>query len=262
MEAFDYQTEIKPGFFARALPSLYFYSRFLPIVLHAGWLARRDSYHDKEWVASSGDVVRSLERAAVRFEISGLDHFRKLTRPCVCIANHMSMLETITLPYFMQPIHPVTYVIKESLLRYPVFKYVMRSRNPVAVGRTNPRQDLKTVLEEGGRRLAAGLSLIIFPQTTRSRVFDPEQMTTIGVKLAKAAGAPVLPLALKTDAMENGGIIKELGKIHPERTVHFAFAPPVVIAGNGREEHQAINTFILEKLTSWGAPRLTASNTD
>ena len=258
MDSLDYQSEIKAGWFGKALPSLYFYYRFLPIVARAGWQAQHNAYHTKEWVESSGNVVQSLEKAGVRFQISGLDHFRGLTTPCVCIANHMSMLETITLPYFMQPIHPITYVVKESLLRYPVFKYVMKSCNPVAVGRVNPRQDLRTVLEEGGRRLAAGVSLIIFPQTTRSTVFNPEQMTTIGVKLARAAGVPALPLALKTDAMENGTIIKELGKIRPERMVHFAFAPPLAISGNGHEEQQAINAFILEKLDTWGAPRLTA----
>ena len=258
MDAFDYQSDIKAGWFGKVFPSLYFYSRFLPIVARAGWQAKHDAYGSKEWIESSGNVVTSLERTGLRFQVSGLDHFRGLTTPCVCIANHMSMLETITLPYFMQPIHPITYVIKESLLRYPVFKYVMQACHPVAVGRVNPRQDLKTVLEEGGRRLAAGLSLIIFPQTTRSRVFDPEQMSTIGVKLAKSAGVPALPLALKTDAMENGKIIKELGKINPERTVHFAFAPPLTVSGNGRDEHQAINAFILEKLDAWGAPRLTA----
>jgi len=258
METFDYQSEIKAGWFGKALPSLYFYSRFLPIVLRAGLLAKRGAYDGEKWVASSGEVVSSLENVGVRFEVTGLDHFRRLTRPCVCIANHMSMLETITLPYFMQPIHPITYVIKESLLHYPMFKYVMRSCQPVAVGRVNPRQDLKTVLDEGGQRLAAGLSIIIFPQTTRSRTFDPEQMSTIGVKLAKSAGVPVLPLALKTDAMANGSIIKDLGKIYPQRTVHYAFAPPLAISGNGRDEHQAINAFILEKLDSWGVPQLTA----
>ena len=258
MESLDYQSQIKPGLFGKALPSFYFYSRFLPIVAWAAWRAKRDAYGSKEWIGSSEDVVKSLEGAGVRFEVAGLDHFRRLVTPCVCIANHMSMLETIVLPYFMQPIHPITYVIKDSLLRYPVFKYVMRSCKPVAVGRVNPRQDLKTVLEEGGQRLAAGVSVIIFPQTTRSRVFDPKQMTTIGVKLAKAAGVPALPLALKTDAMENGRIIKELGKINPERLVRFAFAPPMTINGNGRDEHEAINAFILEKLDVWGAPQLTA----
>jgi len=259
VENFDYRSQTAPGFLAKVFPSLYFYSRFLPIVLAAGWRAKRGCYHDKEWVESSGAVIKAMERVGVRFQVTGLDHFRALTTPCVCIANHMSMLETLTLPYFMQPIRPVTYVIKDSLLRYPVFKYVMKSRNPVAVGRLNPRQDLQTVLEEGKERLSAGVSLIIFPQTTRSSVFDPEQMTSIGVKLAKAAGVPALPLALKTDAMENGKLIKDLGRINPARRVHFSFAPPLTISGNGREQHQAINAFILEKLRSWEEGQLPAA---
>jgi len=259
VENFDYCSQATPGFFAQMFPSLYFYSRLVPIVLHAGWLAKHGRYHSKEWVASSGRVVETMERAGVRFRVTGLDHFRTLTTPCVCIANHMSMLETLTLPYFMQPVHPVTFVIKDSLLRYPVFKYVMKSCNPVAVGRLNPRQDLQTVLEEGKQRLSAGVSVIIFPQTTRSSIFDPEQMTSIGVKLAKAAGVPALPLALKTDAMENGKLIKDLGRINPAREVHFSFAPPLAISGNGREQHQAINAFILEKLHSWQQPPLPAA---
>jgi 1-acyl-sn-glycerol-3-phosphate acyltransferase len=259
VENSDYCSQAAPGFFAKIFPSLYFYSRFLPIVLAAGWLAKHGRYHSEEWVASSGQVIEAMERAGVRFQVTGLDHFQALTTPCVCIANHMSMLETITLPYFMHSIHPVTFVIKDSLLRYPVFKYVMKSCDPVAVGRLNPRQDLQTVLEEGKQRLSAGISVIIFPQTTRSNAFDPEQMTTIGVKLAKAAGVPALPLALKTDAMENGKIIKDLGRINPARTVHFSFAPPLAISGNGREQHQAINAFILEKLRLWEERQLPAA---
>jgi len=251
VEHLDYCTQTTPGLFGKFFPSLYFYSHFIQIVLRAGWQAKHGRYHDQEWVDSSGKVVQALEKAGVRFQVTGLDHFRTLSTPCVCIANHMSMLETVTLPYFMQPIHPVTYVVKDSLLRYPVFRHVMQSRDPVAVGRLNPRQDLQTVLTEGGRRLAAGISVIIFPQTTRSPIFDPEQMTSIGVKLAKAAGVPALPLALQTDAMENGTMIKELGRINPARRVHFSFAPPLAISGNGREQHQAINAFILDKLHSW-----------
>ena len=63
----------------------------------------------------------------------------------------MSMMETLILPVMVQPIKPVTFVVKETLLSYPVFKHIMLSRNPIAVTRTNPRQDLKTVLNEGLR---------------------------------------------------------------------------------------------------------------
>jgi len=145
----------------------------------------------------------------------------------------------------------VTFVVKESLLNYPVFKHVMRSRNPVAVTRTNPRQDLKTVMSEGSDRLANNISVIVFPQTTRSTGFDPQHFGSIGTKLAKKAGAPVIPFALKTDAWRNGRTLKDFGRLDPDIPVKVAFGKPLEITGKGNEEHQQIIDFIAEKLAAW-----------
>jgi 1-acyl-sn-glycerol-3-phosphate acyltransferase len=198
------------------------------------------------------ETLRALERVGVSIEITGIDHFRALTSPCVFIGNHMSTLETFVLPVIIAPIKDITFVVKQSLIEYPVFKHVMRSRNPITVGRSNAREDLKAVLEGGDERLRAGLSIVIFPQTTRTLVFDKEQFNTIGIKLAKKAGVPVVPLALKTDAWGNGRHLKDFGRINPALTVHFAFGEPLTIRDRGVEEHQRIVDFITGKLREWG----------
>ncbi|MEJ2057088.1 MAG: lysophospholipid acyltransferase family protein, partial [Desulfofustis sp.] len=149
---------------------------------------------------------------------------------------------------------PFTYVIKQSLLEVPVFKQVMRALDPIAVTRTNPRQDLKIVLEQGAERLSRGLSIVIFPQTTRAE-FNPKQFSTIGVKLAKRAGVPIVPLALLTDAWENGRLFKDFGRIVPTRTARFAFGKPLVVEGKGNDEHQAVIEFIESHLARWEAER-------
>jgi 1-acyl-sn-glycerol-3-phosphate acyltransferase len=163
------------------------------------------------------------------------------------------MMETLLLPAMIQPITPVTFVIKEALLSYPVFKYIMRSRDPIAVTRTNPRQDLKTVLNEGTDRLSKGISVIVFPQTTRSHNFDEQQMSSIGVKLAKKAGVPIIPLALKTDCWQNGKPIKDFGRLDTTKMAHFAFGEPITITGKGDTEQAAVNAFIAGKLKDWEA---------
>lgn len=233
-------------------PGLVFYPRVFSVILRAGSTAKRGRYDDAAWAASSLDTVRALESAGVRFEISGLEHVAALEGPCVFIGNHMSTLETFVLPVLLLPFKRVTFVVKRSLVEYPVFGHVMRSRDPVTVGRTNPREDLKAVLEGGVERLGRGISLIIFPQTTRVPLFDPKEFNTIGVKLAKKADVPVVPLALKTDAWGNGRLVKDFGRLDPSKTVRFAFGSPLYVRDRGAEEHEAIVRFVSSKLAAWG----------
>ena len=133
----------------------------------------------------------------------------------------------------------------------PVFKHIMRSRDPIVVGRQNPKEDLKAVLESGLERLNNNISIVVFPQTTRSTNIDPKSFNSIGVKLAKRAGVPVIPMALKTDAWGVGSILRDFGKIHPSKDIYFCFGDPITITGNGRETHQAVVAFITEKLKTW-----------
>jgi 1-acyl-sn-glycerol-3-phosphate acyltransferase len=241
----------KISFLAGAFPSLFFYCGFLYIIWKASRKARRGIYNDAEWYMSSYDVFHRLEKVGVDFHITGLENFLNVEGPCIVVGNHMSMMETVILPIILSSAKRLTYVIKESLLSYPVFKHVMRSRDPIAVTRTNPRQDFKTVMEQGMARLGNGISIIVFPQTTRALTFDPEQMNSIGVKLAKKAGVPIIPLALQTSAWGNGKMIKDLGKIDSAKKVYFAFDAPLMVKGKGGEEHEMIIEFIQAKLKEW-----------
>lgn len=236
---------------SRLFPSAIFYFKFIGVVLKAGFRAKRGVYTDQLWGLDSLRIVQLLEEAGLQFEVSGLDNLEKLGKPCVLIGNHMSIMETLILPIIILPYTDVTFVVKDSLLNYPVFKHVMRSRNPVAVTRTNPRQDLKTVMSEGPDRLANNISIVVFPQTTRSTGFDPEHFGSIGTKLAKKADAPIIPFALKTDAWQNGRTLKDFGKLAPEIPVKVAFGKPLEITGKGSDQHQQVVDFIADKLREW-----------
>ena len=242
----EYKTPFrKISFFSRCFPTLSFYSRFVPIVVNGSRQAKRRRYGDKEWCDDSLNVLRGLENVGVQVEVAGIENIRGLNTPCVIVANHMGTLETVVLPIIIHPILPMTFVVKQSLLEYPVFKHVMQSRNPIAVGRTNPRQDYKVVLGEGPERLGRGISVVVFPQRTRARSVEPSQFNSIGIKLAKKAGVPVVPLSLLTDAWENGKYIKEFGRINPGKKVYFSFGKPMWVEGRGNDVHQATLDFIV-----------------
>lgn len=251
--ATDYTSPARtPTWWRRAFPGLSFYAELVGVVGSAARIAKQGRYGDAEWVESSRHVVRALERIGVRLTIEGLAGYRALDGPAVVIGNHMSTLETFVLPSVLRPIRPVTFVVKRELVEMPVFKHVMIARSPVVVGRTNARDDLRIVLEEGEAKLRAGLSIIVFPQTTRAAVWAPSDFNSIGVKLARRAGVPVVPLALRSDAWGIGRLIKDIGWIRPERPVHLAFGEPLTVTGNGREAQEEIVRFISGHLQAWG----------
>lgn len=233
------------------LPSIYFYSRMMGTVISAARMARKKKYHGDDWIKSSLAVIRHLEKVDCRFFIQGKKNFIDLMGPCIFVANHMSTLETFALGSIIRPHRKVTFVIKDSLVRYPVFKHIMLSRNPVVVSRKNPREDFKVVMEQGQERLNSGTSIVVFPQTSRTTELDPEKFNSIGIKLAKKSGLPVIPLALKTDAWGTGWPLKDIGLIRPERMIHFSFGQPIKVAGNGKEEHKQVFDFIQGKLRQW-----------
>lgn len=242
------------SFPAKTFPSLTFYADLIRIVGAGSRQAKHGSYDTSDWCRDSLLTLRALERVGVTVEVTGLENITSFDGPCVFIGNHMSTLETFVLPTLIAPIKDTTFVVKQSLVDYPIFKHIMRARNPITVGRVNARDDFKAVLDGGTARLAAGLSIIIFPQTTRSAVFDPAAFNTIGIKLAKKAGVPVVPIALKTDAWGNGSLLKDYGTIDPARPVRFAFGKHLRIRDRGTEEHEELISFITAKLKEWEGP--------
>ena len=232
----------------------YFYYYNFGVFCRTGRCGRRGELTAAKQIAFSNENIRLVERCGGKIHLRGLENLRALDhRPAVLIGNHMSLLETALFHAIIREYTDFTFVIKQSLLEIPFVRDIMTTLEAIPVGRANPREDLRAVLTEGKARIAAGRSIIIFPQSTRSEMFDPEAFNSIGVKLAKAAGAPVLPFALKTDFLENGRYLRDMGRVRPEREVWFEFAPAREIEGNGQKEQHEIIEFIQQRLAVWRA---------
>ncbi|MCG8531984.1 MAG: 1-acyl-sn-glycerol-3-phosphate acyltransferase [Desulfovibrionales bacterium] len=237
--------------FCSHFPSFFYYMAMCKTAYLANRKAKLGKSSDQAWVQGSLEIIQAFERVGVQFSFENLQAFTQLDSPCVFIGNHMSTLETFVLPAIIQPHKPVTFVIKESLLSYPFFGHLMASRTPIAVSRKNPREDLKQVLTQGCENLKRGRSVIVFPQATRSQTLDLTKFNSIGVKLAKKAGVPIIPIALKTDCWGYGTYAKEFGPIYPEKKSYFAFGEPLLPVGNGKQAHADVCEFIGNKLSDW-----------
>ncbi len=233
---------------------LWFYVRFARVLFRSNRLARIGQYGEQEWIDSSFQIFRDIEGCGGRFFIEGLDNLRESPEPMVLVSNHMSTLETMVFPSIIAPFRSLSFIVKDALVKGFVFGPIMRSRNPVVVGRKKAMADLRVVMTKGEEVLKQRQqSLVIFPQSTRTTAFYPEKFNSMGVKLAKKAGVKILPIAIKTDFWGNGSVIKEFGPIRRKKTIHMCFGKPMSVTGNGKDEHQAILSFIGSQLEKWWA---------
>ena len=232
----------------------YLYIKILLTVAKYKPYALRGEYDRAMWANSSFETLKLIESCGCRFNITGLDNIRlNPDEPMVIVCNHMSTLETVVFPAIFASMREVTFVIKDSIMKNPMFRDITGTRNPVVVSRINPREDLKTVFKKGTELLKNGTSVIIFPQSTRTTDFKPSEFNSLAVKLARKAGVKLMPAAIKTDFWGNGkiSIFKEFGPLHRDRPVYMDFGEPFPITGNGNEEHKSVVAFIEARLKKW-----------
>lgn len=229
--------------------NVYFYTRSLMSIVRCSKLLNKENYYD-HFIGHCNDIVRSVEATGANVEAYGLDNIPK--EPCVIIGNHMSTLETVTLGGLIGKRAKISIVIKESLLKYPYLGDILRKLECISLTRTNPVHDLKKILKEGPKLLNKGITIIVFPQHTRG-AYHPDDFSSIGVKLAKRAKVPVIPLALDTRLWGKGKLISDLGPVNRDIPVRFSFGEPIVIEKNEKEVHAKCLDFISSELEKWGA---------
>ena len=196
-------------------------------------------------------MIQLVENMGGKLTFLGLKNIQKSDGPTVFIGNHMSSLETFLLPALILPFKDMTFVLKKDLMTYPLFGKVLTVFDPITVERTDPREDLRTVLDRGTELLKKGRSIIVFPQQTRTSSVDPKRFNSLGAKLAKRSGSLVVPIALKTDFWGNGRLVKDFGRIDPTKSVFIEFGTPIVVESNGKQAHEAVVNFIQSRVTSW-----------
>ncbi|UCD90416.1 MAG: 1-acyl-sn-glycerol-3-phosphate acyltransferase [Desulfobacterales bacterium] len=252
---FEYKsprTHRLPGADLPGWPTIIYYLKLFRVILSDNLNVRMNIYDNIAWANGSLDVLKLVESVGGKLHVSGLKALVDYRGPLVYIANHMSFLDTLVLPCLLLTFNKVTFVIKEGLLKYPFLGSIIRATDPIAVTRKSPREDLKMVLSKGHALISQGYSVAMFPQATRSANFDTSTFNSLGVKLAKKSGVPVVPIALKTDFQGNGKILKDMGAVDPQKSIYLKFGEPIAVEGGGQKTHQKIVRFISDNLREWG----------
>lgn len=125
----------------------------------------------------------------ISYHVEGLENLPKT--PVIVLSNHQSTWETIFLYQLFTPCCPI---LKKELLDIPFWGWALRLQKPIAIDRSKPREAGKSLLTQGAQRINEGLSILVFPEGTRSRAGTLGKFSRGGAQLAVATQTPVIPV--------------------------------------------------------------------
>lgn len=176
----------------------------------------------------SGDTAHRLGRlwgwiviraAGARLLVEGSGNI-PAGRPVVFACNHASQLD-IPVLYRALPLQ-FRFIVKQELFRIPFFGLAMRMTGYIPVDRSGGREAVRS-LQEAARRIAAGTSVVVFPEGTRSPDGSLGAFKPGGMVVAIKAGVPVIPVAIlgSSRVLPKGRL-----RVHPG-TITVRIGPPI-----------------------------------
>ncbi|PSQ92360.1 MAG: 1-acyl-sn-glycerol-3-phosphate acyltransferase [Proteobacteria bacterium SW_6_67_9] len=113
-------------------------------------------------------------------------------RAVVFLSKHQSIWETMALVVLL-PEH--VHVLKRELLRVPFFGWGLAALRPIAIDRSAGRDAVDQLRLQGRAQLAAGRSVMVFPEGTRVRPGATARYRPGGAILAAETATPMVPIA-------------------------------------------------------------------
>ena len=153
--------------------------------------AERACYRARRQQSGVARVCRAL---GVRVRLVGAPP----EAPMLIVCNHLGVLD----PFVLASQIPVSFAGKAELRQWPLVGWVVRTHGMVFVHRERVRQT-ETFVAQVRRKLAEGVSMLVFPEGTTSRGPEVRRFKTGAFEaVAGLEGGAVLPLYLHIAAVE------------------------------------------------------------
>lgn len=137
---------------------------------------------------------KMLWAPGARMSVEGNEHCDP-KRATVYVCNHQSTLDIPALYVALAPVQ-VRFVAKKMIKYVPLFGWFMVLAGFVFIDRASKRSGLKS-LQDAAARIKAGISIVIFPEGTRSPTGEVLPFKKGTFALATMAGVPICPVAIE-----------------------------------------------------------------
>jgi 1-acyl-sn-glycerol-3-phosphate acyltransferase len=134
-----------------------------------------------------------LRMGGVVLRVSGREHIDP-RQQYVFMVNHQSNLD---IPVLVQSLvsFQLRWIAKKELLWIPFFGWAMWASRHITIDRADPLTAIKS-LKRAKERMAAGISIVVFPEGTRSRDGKLLRFKKGGFLLAAQSNRPIAPVTI------------------------------------------------------------------
>ena len=187
-----------------------------PPILLFSWLVNK---HELVYPVATFGARWWLRLSGVRIKVKGLELLDP-RQTYVFVSNHRSYLDTATL--FVYSGRRIGLLAKKELLKVPVLGVGMGFVNVMAIDRTNRESAIRTT-EAAAKRIQSGVSFAVFVEGTRAKPGELLPFKKGAFYMARQAGVPVVPVAIRNSDMLMG---KGTGEAR-SGTIEVVMLPPV-----------------------------------
>ncbi len=187
-----------------------------PPILLFSWLVNK---HELVYPWALFGARNWLRLSGVRVEVRGLELLDP-KQTYVFVSNHRSYLDTAAM--FVYNGRRIGLLAKKELLKVPVLGVGMGFVNVMAIDRTNRESAIRTT-EAAAKRIQSGVSFAVFVEGTRAKPGELLPFKKGAFYMARQAGVPVVPVAIKNSDVLMG---KGTGEARAG-TLEMVMLPPV-----------------------------------
>jgi 1-acyl-sn-glycerol-3-phosphate acyltransferase len=165
----------------------------------------------------------------VKLETEGLENVEP-SLPRIYMSNHQSYFDIFAVLAGL-PVN-FKFILKQELMKIPILGPAIRRAGYIGIDRSEPKKALRS-MNEAANRIKSGVSVLIFPEGTRSDNGDVQLFKKGGFHLAIKSGCDIVPVAIINSRnivpkgsrkINRGSIIMNIGqaisiKKYPKRQI-------------------------------------------
>jgi 1-acyl-sn-glycerol-3-phosphate acyltransferase len=193
------------------------------LALLAGLL---DRSHKVYFVLTKVFSAPVLAIAGIKVKITGKENVIPKT-PYVFVSNHVSLFDIPVLQRYVP--NDFSFVFKKEIAWVPLFGWQMQLGPHIIIDRQNPEKAMKSI-EKGKKMLVhRKISVLLFPEGTRSRTGEMLPFKRGAFHLAAQVGFPIIPVTIsgtknlfqkKPFKINSGKVIVDFGKPIPADNIN------------------------------------------